>query len=221
MSNKDDFSREEAIKRYLILINEVALRIDLVVKACDGDLNLTPPFAREYAYLQYRRICELVALGCLLLHGDLPEAQTKKARRQWNAEKIMKLLQAKHPHAFPQSARMIKEGKVWNIKGNYNPEALTWEEFEKLYAECNYVLHRGSIRSVEQTSTFDEATYRKVVNWERKLVALLNTHIVAAANGRQCYFVSLRTPEGGPLCQFLTFTESGEVHVMKRNLVID
>ena len=29
---------------------------DLVARACDGKLNLTPPYAREFAYLQFRRI---------------------------------------------------------------------------------------------------------------------------------------------------------------------
>lgn len=221
MNDKQDFSREEAIKRYLILINEVGIRIDLVMKACNSELNLTPPFAREYAYLQFRRICELLALGCLLLHGDLPKARTKKAKREWNAEKIMKLLCANHAHAFPQSVRMRKEGKVWNMKGNCKPNAMTWKEFEKLYTECNSVLHRGSIRTLEQTSRFDEATYKRVVSWQGKLVALLNEHLVVAANGRQCYYISLRTREGTPQCQFLTFTESGELHVLSRKLVID
>jgi len=133
----------------------------------------------------------------------------------------MKLLRANHPHAFPQSVSMSREGNGWCIKGNCKPNALTWEEFEKLYAECGEVLHRGSIRSLELSSQFDEATYKRVVDWQRKLVDLLNEHLIATANGRQCYYISLRTADGSPQCQFLTFTGSGELHVVSRKLNIN
>ncbi len=65
------FTVEQAVRSYLPLMHELAIRIDLVAEACDGRLNLSPPYAREYAYLQFRRMCELIALGCLQLHGDL------------------------------------------------------------------------------------------------------------------------------------------------------
>ena len=69
MTQANGFSAERAVQRYLPLMHEVAIRIDLVAHACEGRLNLTPPYAREYAYLQFRRICELVALGCLQLRN--------------------------------------------------------------------------------------------------------------------------------------------------------
>jgi hypothetical protein len=72
----EQFTTDASVHRYLPLMHELAIRIDLVAHACDGKLNLNPPYAREYAYLQFRRMCELIALGCLLLHGDLPAAQT-------------------------------------------------------------------------------------------------------------------------------------------------
>ena len=67
------------VRSYLALMHELAIRIELVGAACEGHLNLTPPYAREYAYLQFRRCCELIALGCLFLHGDLPGAKTNAA----------------------------------------------------------------------------------------------------------------------------------------------
>lgn len=55
-----DFSTEEAVQKYLPLMHELAIRIGLVQQAFDGNLNLSPPYAREYAYLQFRRMCELI-----------------------------------------------------------------------------------------------------------------------------------------------------------------
>ena len=105
----EKFSEKEAIRIYLRLMHELTIRIELVAYACDGKLNLTPPYAREYAYLQFRRICELIALGCLQLHGDLPEARTKAVKKEWNAEKILRLLHRNHPHSFPQSVTQTKK----------------------------------------------------------------------------------------------------------------
>ena len=89
MARAKTFSTDDAVRWYLPLMHELAIRIELVAHACEGRLSLTPPYAREYAYLQFRRMCELIALGCLRLHGDLPQAQTESARKEWNAHKIM------------------------------------------------------------------------------------------------------------------------------------
>ena len=102
MKENPPFNINSAVIGYRILMHEVAIRIGLVAAALDGKLQLTPPFAREYAYLQFRRICELIALVCLQLHGDLPSANKKATKKAWHAEKIMLLLHRDYPHAFPQ-----------------------------------------------------------------------------------------------------------------------
>lgn len=188
----------------MTLMHELAIRIDLVATACDGRLNLTPPYAREYAYLQFRRCCELMALGCLFLHGDLPLAQTNSAKKEWNADKIMRMLYKAHPHAFPQSVITERTTLGMNIKANAKPEALSFDEFKNLYAECGEVLHRGTIRTVEAFGTPSQADYEKVIRWQRKLVNLMNEHIVVSANGVDLYLIGLRSPSGFPQCSILT-----------------
>jgi hypothetical protein len=44
-------------------------------------------------------ICELIAMGCLVAHGDLDHAT--KLRREWAADRIMEELEKLHPHFFP------------------------------------------------------------------------------------------------------------------------
>lgn len=189
----DLFSESAALRSYLLLMAELATRIDLVAHAYNGNLALSPPFAREYSYLQFRRICELVALGCLQLHGNLDVARSKDAKREWHAEKIMKLLHRAHPHAFPQSAVLSKGDKDWEITANSNPEAITFGDFKVLYNKCGEVLHRGTTRSLEAEGPLDEAAYQEVIRWSNKLVALLNTHVIARSNGADLYLISLRT----------------------------
>lgn len=221
MESHEKFSTEDAVQRYLPLMHELAIRIDLVAEACDGRLNLSPPYAREYAYLQFRRMCELIALGCLQLHGDLPQAQTKAAKKEWHADKIMHLLHRSYPHSFPQSVIREKTASGWSIQANAKPNALTLQEFRSLYSECGEVLHRGTIRSLEASEPLTEADYQKIIHWQSKIVDLMNEHLIGRANGTGLYVVSLRTESGFPECS--VFSKNGfaemDVATHKMNII--
>ncbi len=216
----EQFSTDSAVQRYLPLMHELAIRIDLISHACDGKLNLTPPYAREYAYLQFRRICELIALGCLLLHGDLPYAQTQTAKREWNAEKIMRNLHKNHPHSFPQSVIREKTSNGWNIKANSNINALTLDEFNKLYIECGEVLHRGKIRSLEDSGVITSKDYQKIIDWQRKIFDLMNGHLIGRLNDNSFYIISLKTESGFPECSIFTLNETSAWDVVTQKMNI-
>ncbi|MCZ2152904.1 MAG: hypothetical protein LC114_03215 [Bryobacterales bacterium] len=216
----ESFSEEAAVRTYLRLMHELAIRVDLVADACHGRLNLSPPFALEYCYLQFRRICELVALGCLQLHGDLSSARSNAAKQEWNAEKIMRLLQKSHPHSFPQCAIRKTTNHGWQLTANSKPNALTFVEFKELYNQCGKVLHRGTIRSIEVEGPLGKQEYDKLIIWSRKLVDLLNEHIIARADGEAIYFISLRTTRGGPACSIFSGFSEGAAKVAIYNLEI-
>lgn len=209
----NDFSTDDAAKGYLPLMHEFAIRSDLVSQACDGGLGLSAPFAREFSYLQFRRKCELLALGCLHLHGDLPEARQKAAQKEWHAADLLKLLKRSHPHAFPQSIVRIQTEDGWRVEANSKPEALTYEEFVSLYNECGGVLHRGSIKTVERATFSSDADYQRVVMWHQKLVTLMNEHLVVRAHSSSFYMVSLRTPSGYPECSIFHVAAPGELNL--------
>ena len=213
MDKEKEFSTDIAVQRYLLLMHELAIRIELVAQACDGVLGLTPPFAREYAYLQFRRMCELIALGCLQLHGDLPFAQEQSAQKEWNAEKIMKILHKNYPNSFPQCVKMEKVSGDVNINANYNPNALTLTEFKKLYSECGEVLHRGTIKTLRQSGDFTDNDYQKVISWQSKIVDLMGEHFVGRANSKGYYVISLRTESGYPECSTFEIVGSGQLSV--------
>jgi hypothetical protein len=216
----EPFAEETAVRGYLRLMHELAIRVDLVAQACSGALNLSPPYAREYCYLQFRRICELLALGCLQLHGDLPVARSSAATKEWNAERIMRLLQKNHPHSFPQSLTRTKTSDGWRLEANSKPNALTLTEFNALYSKCGQVLHRGTIRTIEGEGGIGKPEYDEVIHWSRKVVDLLNEHVVARANSRGLYHISLRTEAGGPACSIFSSFSEGTVNVATYNLEV-
>ncbi|QKO23703.1 hypothetical protein [Rhodoferax sp. BAB1] len=215
------FDEAAAVRTYLKLMHEVVTRLDLISYACNGQLNLAPPYAFEYCYLQYRRICELLALGCLQLHGDLPATRTNAATKEWNAERIMGLLHRSHPHAFPQCAVATKTPTGWNYVANSKPNAMTLVEFKALYGKCGQVLHRGTIRSVETEQPLQKQDYAQVILWSQKIVDLLNQHFVSRSDGHGLYFVSLKTESGGPACNVLTGFTEGAVSVATYNLSVE
>lgn len=205
---------------YLPLMHEFAIRADLVAKALTGDLELTPPFAREFAYLHYRRMCELIALGSLYLHGDLPIAQQNALTKEWHAEKLMKLLHKHHAYAFPQSVEIIQSDKGWNIQANNKPNALKYPEFLKLYAECGNVLHRGNIRTVHSTGFITQADFEKTQSWQVKLVTLMNEHAITRANIKGLYVISLRTSTNYPECTIMDFMPDNTVNAKTIKMVV-
>jgi hypothetical protein len=206
--DSETFVPTEAAGSYLPLMHELATRIELVASALDGRLGLSIPYAREYVYLQFRHICELIALGCLRLHGDLPEAQSSSAQKEWHAEKIMRLLQRRHPHCFPQSVIREKTETGWTIRANAKPNALTFEEFRRLYALCGESLHRGTIRSIQSSAPLDDSDLQALIRWQVKIVDLMNVHLVGRSSGTGFFLISLRTDSGYPECS--VFTKNGE-----------
>ncbi|WP_024276266.1 hypothetical protein [Hyphomicrobium sp. 802] len=203
---------KERLHQYLILMVELDTRINLVNAATSGKLNLSPPYARELCYFQFRRMCEIIALGCLILHGDIPATQSNNIRKEWNADKIMGLLSGLHENFFPQSVVRTGGDKTMTIEANAVQGALTRQEFKQLYSECGVVLHRGSIRSLQMETPPSQADYAKVFIWAEKIVKLMQEHIVTRSLVTGLYLVSMKTVAGGPQGSLLTF-EDGKIAV--------
>lgn len=215
------FDEATAVHSYLKLMHEAVIRLDLVSAACNGQLNLTPPYALEYCYLQYRRICELLALGCLQLHGDLPAAKSSAASKEWNAERIMSLLHRNHAHSFPQCVTATKTTDGWSYVANSKPNAMKLSEFKALYNKCGQILHRGTIRTIDAEQPLDKSDYDQLILWSHKIVDLLSQHFVSRAAGKGLYFVQMKSEEsGGPTCSVLTGFAEGSIKVATYNLLV-
>jgi hypothetical protein len=61
----------DAANLYADLLEEAKVRIFSIDAVIGGGAGIPDPLAREYAYLQLRMLCEVIALGCLVAHGDL------------------------------------------------------------------------------------------------------------------------------------------------------
>jgi len=83
---------------YANLMEEARFRIEAMNAALSGRLPLPDMILEEFIYLQIRLLCEIVALGCLVAHGDFTQDQLTKLRDTYDADTIIKNLTPLSPH---------------------------------------------------------------------------------------------------------------------------
>ena len=153
-------TREQIGVTYCRLMEEILIRDELLQNVLNLGLAHGPAMALqpekltdakvEFAYLQLRMICELIALGCLAAHGDIEGARTAKLRRSYEADGILKALEKLHPDFYPKPSRQShdRDAKgIWRlepIKSGF----LTKQELFRLYGECGRFLHRGNLQAL-------------------------------------------------------------------------
>jgi len=119
---------------------------------------VSPMILGEVCFLQLRMMCELIALSCLLIHGDIPAVRSKKVQKAYLADWIINQLERLHPSFYPQPGEQVHddEGRVIELKTKINPY-LKKEELLRLYASCGGKLHRGNLRNLAASRQIDLA----------------------------------------------------------------
>lgn len=167
---------------YASLMEEVKLREATVWKAFAGEVNLPPPYAREYCFLQIRMMIETIALGCLIVHGDIPDTQSRKFLGAWSADQIMKLLESLHPEFYPVPVLMTTTVLLSGQRQHHlEPQAndvLPKETLQKHYARCGEVLHRGSVKNLLKKSGV-QSDLDEPKNMLVSIRKLLEQHLIA------------------------------------------
>src|SRR5215211_5690148 len=92
----------ETLQVYAGFLEEVKIQIASIEAALRGGTPFPGPIVREFCYLQLRMLCELIALGCLVAHGDIRAAQSKDLQKEWSAYRIMDALEKLHPGFYPR-----------------------------------------------------------------------------------------------------------------------
>lgn len=139
--------RHAAMRLHADLLEEAKLRINVVEAALSGRIPLAGPFLHELCFLQLRFLCELIALGCLVVHGDIEAAKKADLRKQWSAEKIIERLAAIHAAFYPVPHIQEKTQTGFHLT-NLEDGFLTKDDLVELYSKCGSHLHRGSLKKI-------------------------------------------------------------------------
>jgi hypothetical protein len=161
---------------YANLMDEAKVRIDSIDRAVRGQTGFPGPIVREFCYTQLRLICELIALGCLVAHGDIPATYAKRLGREWSADAIMDALTGLRPHFYPIAVQQQGHG----IEA-INPMPFPKEALLELYGKSHQYLHRGNVRKLLNSATRIEVytNFPEIISWAQRINDQLSFHLIA------------------------------------------
>jgi hypothetical protein len=189
--------RNEIMNLYRDLMEEVRIRLDVVIWAIDKS-GLPPPITREFCSLQFRLICEDIALGCLIVHEDIAATKAPRFQKEWSAGAIMSMMAELHPHFYPQPVRqeVMTPGK-FQLIGIDPATAFPRDELVDFYNGLNNPLHKGSLRNLLKPRMPIEKSYTDIRGTARKLGRLLSLHWISRLDGDSGFICMLHQAETG------------------------
>jgi hypothetical protein len=177
--------------RYCALMQEIKDRTNAIRLAIVGQLPVHPRVAADLSYLQLRMVSELIALACLMAHGDLGVVLSEKMKKEDRAGVILKMLERLHPEFYPRPIRQIlnSSGVVERI-ADITAGFLTREELPKLYGVCGDELHQGTLYNVGRFPPISESN-KEIQGWYEKILMLLGNHKIKIWNSASEIWVGM------------------------------
>lgn len=182
-------------ERYANIMLEVKHRLKAIKTANETKTGLVHPITRELCFLQLRMICELIALGCLIAHGDLPETKTKKLMSADYPGKIFPDLERINPDFFPRPVRYDHTFPIPMIAPVASNDHLTRKELIDFHHKSGSALHRGSLESFEDLSHSLARDLPLLSEMTNKIFRLLNMHAFKIKGGK-VYLCVMETQSG-------------------------
>jgi hypothetical protein len=162
---------------YCNLMFEIRQRTEVIHAVMRGVYKLPKLAAYELCYLEFRIVCELIALGSLVVHGDIPATKAGRLTKAYQADAILNSLEKLHPNFYPRPGRQILDSKgavigVEKVKDGY----LTKSELLSLYRETGDLLHRGTLRALKERPAGD---FAEIDRKAKRLAKLLDNHQIS------------------------------------------
>lgn len=181
---------------YVAFMEEAKLRIEEVgfrLNVLKSDpTSKTAFFEVEFAYLQIRYVCELIALGALAAHHSM--GLPSQLLTAFNAEAIFAKLEHINEHCFPVA---VTQERGSDDIVQFQPaggKQMTRKDLKAIYSECGEVLHRGAIKHAlaGKRKAYDPGM---VATWRQQIVDLLWQHVIFVPSENLVFLVHLT---GGP-----------------------
>jgi hypothetical protein len=189
----DPYDKEQQALRdlYCNIMMEVRHRIEIVGYAARELYNIPKIAAYELCYLQFRLVCELIALSSLAAHGDIPATKSGRLTKTYQADAILNMLEKLHPDFYPVPSKQLRDanGKVLEIE-EIKSGFLTKKELITLYHETGDLLHRGAMRDYKPRTAGD---FRKILATLEKITTLLNHHQIQLSDPDYQLWVLMKT----------------------------
>lgn len=200
---------------YAQLMEEVKERLDAVEQQSQlAQLTIGKPAGYihcEYAYLQIRKVIELIGISILLAHNEIDDFRTKVFMKAWNADTLFARLEKLSNDAFPEPS------VVQNIDEENNTADLLLgdttgknrKKLKAIYVACADGLHAGSLSNLIKSGG-KRYNVGNLIEWKNFLVSLLNHHVILLPDRKSIMIVSMSSlPTGAVHCRFERLVENG------------
>ena len=157
---------------YLGFMYEASNRLAVVNRACTEDTGFPIPVMRELCYLQFRFVCELIALCCLVAHGNTD----KRLMQTYQADKIMNQMERLKPTFYPYPTKITKENGKLRFTPQKLPLYLTKKHLIKLWGITGDKTHRSPLSKAMRSDIRDPEGFADILEWGEKFAALLPVH---------------------------------------------
>ncbi len=185
---------ETADQVYANLMAEAHVRIRALDKLVSNYQDWPPLVLEEFCYLQLRLLCEMIGLGCLIAHDDI---KNRDLLGSWNIPVVMKKLEKLKPDFFPLPKKLTFPNGGIHVEPSTAP-ALTKDELFKLHAITGSKLHRGSAKGLlAELGTQKLILVDEITAWAKKIIHLLEQHVISSANGKRHWIVILSHADNG------------------------
>jgi len=193
MATKPDL---DASNLYASIMEEIKVRILSINTLTNAKIGVPSPLVREFCFLQFRMTCELIALGCLVAHGDIEATKSSSLQKAYKADEILKRLEELHPDFYPVPRKPVFGENLVHLD-DYGREFLTKDDLIQLYVKCGGVLHKGSLRKLIKPKSPLQINFPEINQVGQKVLNLLSVHTISRIGGR---------------FHFLTFLEAAQVN---------
>lgn len=192
---------EQALSLYASLMEEAKERLDVICAVAHWK-DISPKYVTEFCALQFRMLCEIVALGALVAHGDIGTLEVEKLKAEkWQAAVIMKALERLHPAFFPRAHTYTKtEGK-----GHFAtvPNALTREAMSTFYGKLGDILHMGTLARKWAGESIRPFTQEEIIRNAQAIHDLLKVHMITLKDGTLVGCILRTVDQGGRASAFV------------------
>jgi hypothetical protein len=166
-------------KLYGAVMVEVKERMVILESILRNRVDIADFAKAELAAVQVRKNCELIAMGCVIAHGDVPEASP--LLKEWNLNELLKRIGKLNPLFYPRPFKpTVSPDQVYHIEW-VTSGYLERHELLEAWGRCCDFLHSVSVRAKirEQVQDFAPIAF----DWATKTVILLQNHAIFGQDG--------------------------------------
>jgi hypothetical protein len=209
----DALRRRRILDVYAALMEEIKARMSWIESAVAASANWPSPQATyEFGYLQLRLICETLALGCLVVHGE--GGLRKKLKSEYAADKIIDRVEKLHPDFYPRpSIVSLHESGRYDVHIK-DSEFFTKNDLVKLYWKCGGILHRGNLKGLMSRGAPEDG-FPQIRDSLEKLKSLLHCHTIFFLDNKTMVVCHFRHPEANGAFRWYAFEHENLLSLLK------